>query len=157
MLVCCQCSWQCLGWNRLRHCGVLPVLMTMSQLEQFETCWYATSANDNVSVGTAWDMLVCHQCSWQCLSWNSLKHVGVPPVLMTMSKKNRYPHCMSVRNSALYQTRTFSSGRTIGASMYLWKGSTSNVTMLFFIPIHFVTNYAWIPRFFTFFHVFVLL
>ena len=75
MLVCCQCSWHCISWNSLRHVGVLPVLMTLSQLEQFQTCWCAASAHDSVSVGTGWDMLVCCQCSWQCLSWNMLRHL----------------------------------------------------------------------------------
>jgi len=140
MLVCCQCSWQCLTWNSLRHVGVLPVLMTVSQLEQFETCWCAASAHDSVSLGTVWDMLVCCQCLWQCLTWNSLRHVSVLPVLMTVSHLEQFEtwwcaasahdnvsegteirdhYSMSVRNSALYQTRTVSSGRTIGAGIFV--------------------------------------
>jgi len=154
MLVCCHCSWHCLSWNRLRHVGVLPLLVTVPQLQHFETCWCAARTYDSVSVATFWDMLVCCPCLWQCLSCNILRHVGVLSALMTMSgletvwdvlvccqcswqclgwkrfetcwcaasaydsvsegTEIRDHHCMSVRNSALYQTRTSNSGRTIG-------------------------------------------
>ena len=85
-----------------------PVLMAVSHLEHFETCWCAASAHDSVSERT----------------------------------EIKDHHFMSVINSALYQTRTSSSGSTIGASMYLWKVSTSDMTMLDFVHIHFIKKYA---------------
>jgi hypothetical protein len=119
--------------------------------------WRAPRSPRIVSVGPFWAMLLCCHCSWQ----SQLEHfetcwcAASACDSVSEGTEIRDHHCMSVRNSALYQTRTSNSGRTIGASMYLWQGSTLNVTMLCFVRFHFVTKCAWIPRLFTSLHIFL--
>jgi len=109
MLGCCHCSWQCLSWNRLS-----------------ETCWCAATAHDSASVGTGWDMLVCCHCSWQCLSWNRLRHVGVLPLLMTLSQLEQVETCWcaaTARDSASIAT----FWDMLVCCPYLWQCLSCNI------------------------------